>query len=349
MSHGGDIYSRPIEYDFSVNLNPVDCSGIISEILENSAKTVGHYPDTMQREFRGAIADVYGIDGSMVWGGNGASELIFAIVSMLEARRAMMIEPCFSGYRHALGAETCCEIVTYKLSMENGFALDDAFVSYLELEAQNGLEVLFLTNPNNPTGRLIPSEILLKAYEVCKLHNVKIICDECFLHMTDGESISMVDYVEAYDGLYVINAFTKLLAIPGLRVGYVITAAANISRLRSYLPEWNLSVLSQKAGVVGSRYLRDECWLRAINDEIAKERGHLCDRLTSLGYEVFDSDTGFILIYSENDDIYEYLLDRKILIRDCSDYEGLGTGFFRIAVKNRSENEVLIGALEARR
>ena len=344
MKHGGDIYSGVIEHDFSVNINPLDCSRIVKEIMDESAKKVCNYPDLFQREFREAVASIEGVSAGEVFGGNGASELFLSLVTMIAPKRVMLPIPCFVGYEHALSLVRGCEIVYYQLEEKKDYLLDRLFLDALEYEAANGLELLFLTNPNNPTGRNIPKDVLDKTFEICSRNSVKIIADECFIRLSDS-GCSLVPYIRDYEGLFVVNAFTKFFSIPGIRAGYVISNYTNIERLPSYMPEWNLSVVAQTAGIICSNYLNGGNLEYESRQMIRKEREYLISELRNMGYKVYDSDTTFILLYSVTN-LCEYLRKRKILIRDCSNYKGLNKGFYRIAVKTHAENELLIEELK---
>lgn len=343
MKHGGDIYSEEIEYDFSVNLNPLDCSEIARTIMSESLPKLCHYPDSQQRAFRKAVAELEGVGEDEIYGGSGASEILLSLVAMIKPRRVMLLNPCFTGYRHVLNILNDCEIVEYKLLRDNGFMPDEIFLGVLEYEAKRGLDMLFLTNPNNPTGKNISKDILIRTYEICKNYGVNIIVDECFLRMSNN-GYSLTKYIGDYNKLFIVNAFTKIFSIPGVRVGYVIADKNSIERLSMHLPEWNLSVVSSIAGEICSKYLKEHDWEEQTKKIIEKERKYLTDELTKLGFEIYESDTVFILLYSE-EDIYTSLKNKKILVRDCSNYEGLEKGFYRIAVKTHEENERLIEAL----
>lgn len=346
MKHGGDIYSDSIEYDFSVNLNPVDCQKIVREILDDSADKLSHYPDMEQRAFRNAISIVEGVKPDEIWGGNGASEILMALVTMIHPQKVMLMNPCFNGYRHALERLDECEVVEYNLCDETDFVPSNHFIRALEYEAGKGLDLLIMTNPNNPTGRLVSEEIAMAIFEVCRRYGIRFIVDECFIRMS-SVGYSMTKYIKEYEGLFVVNAYTKLFSIPGIRLGYVVSDSKNIQAVKKYLPEWNLSVIAQSAGVICSRYLADETWLMEVQKEIEKERAFLNQELAKLKVKVYQSDTGYLLMKT-NDKIYDYLLYHKILIRDCSDYKGLGEGYYRIAVKSHKENEILIQTLKMR-
>jgi len=343
--HGGDIYSDLIEYDFSVNTNPLDCTEIHKAISKCIGKNLSNYPDPEQREFRAAVAQIENVPIANVWGSNGASEAFTGIISMLKPGKVLLTDPCFAGYRHALSMGENCFVESYLLKEDKDFAIDRDFVEYIKRKATEGLDLIIIANPNNPTGKNISEEMVKEIFETCKYNNIKIIVDECFIRMSEGAQ-SMVPYIDEYDGLYVVNAFTKLFSIPGLRVGYTISQAKNISELKKYLPEWNMSVIAQESGIICRDYLLRSDFVQDTVRLIKKEREYLVKELKKLGLKVWDSDTGFILFYSKKRCLKENLIKKRILIRDCSDYEGLGKGYYRVAVKNRSQNINLVSELK---
>lgn len=344
MKHGGDIYSNEIEYDFSINLNPIDCSEVSKKIMDESLNKLRNYPDPLQRDFRAAVASIEGVKPDEVYGGNGASEILLCLAAMIDPKKVLIPNPSFGGYKHVLSIVSNCKIVEYTMKEEQGFVLDRIFLGVLEYEAQNGLDLLFLTNPNNPTGKIIPKDVLEKTFKICKEYGVRVIVDECFIRMSQN-SYSLTQYINNYNGLFIVNAFTKLFSIPGVRVGYAISSKENIEKLTHYFPEWNMSTIAQTAGIICSKYLEENNWQEDTLKVIAKERDYLANGLRELGYKVFDSDTVFLLLYSK-ENLYDYLIEKKILIRDCSNFKGLMQGFYRVAVKSHEENEMLLAALK---
>ncbi len=347
MAHGGDVYTTPIEYDFSVNLNPMDCREITETIIQRSADRLAQYPDYEQREFRQFVALSEGVEAEELWGGNGASELFMAIVSMVKPKKAMLIDPGFVGYRHALDSITKCEVISYRLDGNQGFVLDETFLEELKEQTQKGLDIIFIANPNNPVGCCIPRELMEKIMDICRETKTTVVIDECFSRMSEA-GYSMSAYIGEYENLFIVNAYTKLFAIPGVRVGYVISNKDNISRIRCFLPEWNMSVIAQTAGVICSNALINTDWEMRSKELIRQERAYLTDEMNKLGYKTFKSDTNFILFQSDDLGLFDYLYAKQILIRNCDDFAGLTKGFYRIAVRKHSDNEALINALKIR-
>ena len=151
MIHGGDIYGNKIEYDFSVNINPNGCPPSVLEAVQSSLNNISHYPDPEQRLSRMSIAELEGVTPQNVFCGNGASELIMAVVRAVNPSKALIVSPGFYGYRHALNSVKALEVKEYFLKAEYNFELKEDILEFIT----NETDILFLTNPNNPTGKNI--------------------------------------------------------------------------------------------------------------------------------------------------------------------------------------------------
>lgn len=342
MLHGGEIYGQKIEYDFSVNLNPNPCPIEVRQALISAASCACLYPDIKQTAFRKAIALSEGgdIKASNIIGGNGASELFVSVLRYLNPRRVLIPVPSFYGYVHALNMLPDCKIEEYMLLEEKDFLLDNGFIDSIDED----IDAIIIANPNNPTGRCIDSDILFRILDKCRKFGIAIIIDECFLKMSCGESAKK--YIGKIPKLFIINAYTKLFSIPGVRVGYAIADDKDIEGIIRYLPEWNFSVFAQHAGIACANILSTDDFVRESMNIITSGREQLTRELISLDIKVFFSDTNFILIHTDKD-IFTSLKKQGILIRDCSNFKGLKDGYYRIAVKNVSDNRELLNIIKA--
>lgn len=340
MGHGGDIYKNKIKYDFSINLNPNELPERIIKAMEQSLNEISVYPDINQTDFRKNVADLENVLESEVLGGNGASEIIMGVVRAINPRKALLIAPSFSGYRYVLESIEGCEIEEFTLNEEEDFEVNTDILSAID----EFLDVIFVCNPNNPTGKGIDDYLLNNIINRAYSKNVSVVVDECFLPLAKkGKSVSnMVRYM---DNLYVVKAFTKSFSLPGLRIGYLISNEDNIARVKSKLPEWNMSNIALKLGEECCKVFKETSYLKESLEIIDVEREYLTKELMSLNIKVYDSKANFLLINS-NHPLYEMLLKKDILIRECSDYSGLDENYYRIAVKNHTENEYLINTLK---
>ena len=338
--HGGDVYGREVRRDFSVSVNPLGTPPTVGAALVAAVAKVGAYPDLFQRDFRERVAAVDGVLPSQVWGGNGASEFFPAIVDLLNPKRALLWSPCFSGYRRALAALRDCEIVEYPLSERDGFALTDAALDAID----DAVDVVFWANPNNPTGRVVPASLTDRLLDRCATTGTAVVVDESFLRLADGAK-SVRRRVSKYPKLFVVDSFTKLFAIPGARVGYLVSREENIEKVAACLPEWNLSTFAAEAGRECLNLIESGEFLEESRRAICEERRYLTAALRALGLRVYDSDANFLLFYCPAQNLTDRLLEKKILIRDCRNFSGLSEGYYRIAVLDREKNAVLVAAL----
>lgn len=340
--HGGDIYRNTIQFDFSVNLNPLGVPSEVQWVLTEAALHANKYPDIFHERLINETAELFGISSNKIIYGNGASELIMAICHCFTPKKALLLAPCFSGYEYALnGAAPDCKVIQYHLSEENDFELHHSFLETIIVEKP---DILFLTNPNNPNGKLIDNHLLTEIVKTCRDLKITLVVDECFLPLTGKDSSqSLIPSISGQGNVIILRAFTKTFAIPGVRIGYAICSKSTIAEaIKLHLPEWNLSIFAQMAGVEclhHQEYLKDA--VRVVEDE----RSYLTRELKKMGAKVFSSDVNFILFKCKERDLNSKLLDYRILVRDCSDYEGLSKGFYRICIKEHSENEGLINAL----
>ncbi|MCR5662641.1 MAG: aminotransferase class I/II-fold pyridoxal phosphate-dependent enzyme [bacterium] len=352
--HGGDIYNNNIKYDFSVNLNPCGCPEPVLDALKRSIGEVSHYPDISQKCMREDIADLYGVNAENIICGSGASEIFMAAMHMICPAKALILSPSFYGYEHALNCIGGCEIIRYELNKDFGFVLDKRMLD----ELADDLDVLILANPNNPTGRLIPEELLNKIADVCDKKGIYLIVDECFLRLSASGSsmadsgtrlsasgVSMAEFAVKHKKVIVADAFTKTLSIPGVRIGYAVSSEDNVKRLAAHLPEWNISVFAEAATVAGCNIIKDGKYLDNSLSLIEIERKYLTDELANLGITVYSSDTLYLLIYTGRD-IYGPLLNKGIMVRDCRNFTSLTPGYYRIAVKDHEANTYLIRCLK---
>lgn len=336
--HGGDIYRNRVKLDFSVNINPFGIPEPVKEKLHQAVTDCTLYPDMECEQLRDAISKKTGIDKNYILCGNGASELFMAITRALSPRTCILPEPSFYGYRKALEAVEC-HTKPYPLKKDLGFCLDSEIKGYLEED----VDMLFLTNPNNPVGNGVSTSLLMDVLSWCKGKNITVVLDECFINFVQEEGIqSLLPELSKFDNLIIVQAFTKIYALPGLRLGTLFCSNfKTIEKIKKHLPEWNVSVFAQTAGVVA---LEQQDYVKRTVQLVKVERQFLKTELEKMGIKVYPSHANFLLLETEMP-LYEKMLAEGILVRDCSNFEGLEKGFYRIGVKQRAENLQLLNAI----
>lgn len=380
-THGGDIYGdAAVELDFSVNTNRLGMPQAVRDAVIASAAAWEQYPDALCRKLRRAAAAFYEADGTPIpedWlvFGNGASDILYAVVSAIRPKQAILLAPGFSEYEQAL--RMCgCEIRWLHLKEENGFSLESAreelyamlfdgsgdaskidSVPTLSSKHENVWEkILILGNPNNPTGRAISATELERLAQVCRETHTWLMLDECFQWFLDtrregsfvGNLLNGVG-----DHVILLNALTKICSMAGLRLGYGIIPNAGLrERLEKFRQPWSVSAPAQAGGVAAFAVLADHSegnLLEWTVKSLQTERPRLAEKLEELGFIVYPSQTNYLLFRSPDEDPCDYkqgCLEHGILIRACENFEGLNRHYYRVAVRNRGENERLINILK---
>lgn len=334
--HGGDIYRNEVQLDFSVNVNPFGMPDSVREALVRSAENCVHYPDMETSKLRGALAAKSGLDEDEILVGNGASALFMAITQAFRPENVLIPAPSFGGYEYAASAAGG-RVRYFYCREEEQFVPDDRIFKMLD-----GVDMLFIGHPANPTGKLLPVAFAKRLIGACEERGIITVLDECFISLCQGGSeASFLKRIGEYQNLIVVRAFTKTYAIPGIRLGYLVCQRKLRERIERQLPEWSVSVPAQEAGVAA---LGEDGYPEESAAGIAALRGRLEADLREMGCRTFDGDAGFILFRSEVP-FYTELLKEKILIRDCGNFEGLCEGYYRVAVRRSEDNERLIGAM----
>lgn len=334
--HGGDIYRNQVTIDFSVNVNPLGIPKAVETALYEAVKSCRNYPDITAEELKKAVSEMVSVPKEALLFGNGASELFMGIVHGIHPKRTLIPVPSFYGYEYAAKAADG-EIIYYKTKEDHNFCLTNDFFSVLT----ENVDLVFLANPNNPTGNLINREYLKNLLHHCKDRGIYVVLDECFIEFC-GKEWSMIQEINAFPNLILVRAFTKIFSIPGVRLGYMVCSNQSLlTRISRHLPEWNLSNFAQEAGYVCAS---QSAFIKESAVYIQKERQFLTEKLKLLGFKVFPGNANFLLIYS-NELLYDRLLEKGLLIRNCENFRGLSNGFYRIAVKSRRENEALLKAI----
>ncbi len=336
--HGGDIYTKAYRIDFSANMNPLGMPRLVAEAACEGVRRSENYPDVHCRALRKAIAGSENVPEEWVVCGNGAAELIFALVWAVRPKKALLAAPGFAEYEQALRCVDC-RITFYPCREENGFALREDYLEYLTED----MDLVFLCNPANPTGVLIEPELLERIADRCREREILLVVDECFNGLLErGEELSLKGRLDAQPGLFLLRAFTKLYAMAGLRLGYGLCADEGLlERLRKVLQPWNVSLPAQMAGIAA---VQEREYVARSRAYVAKEREFLRQGLRVLGLKTYDSMANF-LFFSGPEGLCERCAEEGILIRDCQNYRGLGPGYYRIAVRTREENQELLRAL----
>lgn len=337
--HGGRIleYSKDGKnlIDFSASINPYGLDNNLKEILKESISLLVHYPNENFDEIKALISQKHGVDKYSIYIGNGANSIIFRLFQTFGKGINICIPvPSFESYR--LAAESVDGNIIY-YNMPNFKIKEDIFDIL-----SDDIDVLVLTNPNNPTGFMVDDSLLCRIIGHCRSRNIFVLLDECFLEfLVDGEKSSQIKNLLAFNNIAMLRSLTKLYAFPGLRFGYLITNNSHIIRkLEKLTPSWDINTLA----LVAAKYSLSQNMVNVI-DGIQEEKSILEINLRSIGITVFPSLANFILCkYNKN--LSDDLLKEGIIVRDCSDFIGLDNTYFRVGVRTKAENLILFEAIK---
>ncbi|GAB6137034.1 threonine-phosphate decarboxylase CobD [Halanaerobaculum tunisiense] len=351
QDHGGNIRVAAREYgldpaeiiDFSANINFLGPPRSVTKVIKNNLIGIKNYPDLEYSQLKSVIADQVYIEKDNLIIGNGAVELIYLLTKVLQPTDALVLAPTFSEYRSAVES-TGGTVEEFQLQREEEFTLnvDDL------LPRLAGVDIFFLCNPNNPTGKFLTREEVIKIINYAASQGTFVVVDEAFVDFLE-EDISVIDVVNDYDNLFVLRSLTKFFAIPGLRLGYGVTNQELIKQLRAGKDPWNVNYLAQLAG---REALRDKEYIAQTREAISREKKFLYQRLADFSQlKVYYPYANYIFVNLADNEwtatrLEEKLGQQGILIRNCNTYSGLGEDFIRLAVKSREDNRQLLNKLQ---
>lgn len=354
--HGGNPWEMIRRYgwsnreiiDFSLDVNPLGPPPSLRTIILDHVDDVRYYPDPDAVALREAIAAHHGVPLDAILPGNGSAELIGLLTHLRSFANALIISPTFGEYEWAVeqaGAEAR-HVLT---SASDAFHLEASDERWPDLLRDVGL--VFLCNPNNPTGVSLSKTRVLQLAQHCHEAGARLIVDEAFVEFAEcPDEISVVREAADAEHLIVLRSLTKLFAVPGLRLGYLVASPSIVERARALQPPWPLNTF---ALAVGARLFTETDYVRHSQRAIRELREALQRSLSAVpGLRPFPSTTNFILceltmpgITSSR--LSECLARQGLLIRNCDSFTGLAPGrFIRVAVRTQDENARLVSALQ---
>ena len=245
--HGGDVYTASGKnniVDYSANINPLGLPQSVKKAIVKSLNGCVDYPDPFCRRLSAKLAKFLAVPQDYIFFSNGAADVLFKLAMALRPKKALLLAPTFADYEKALRSVDC-DICYYLLQEEHGFEPQPDILKQLTAD----LDMVVICNPNNPTGKLIDRALLEQLIAKCKQLNIRILIDECFMDfVAEEKAYSMIPQLAANKQLVILKAFTKTYAMPGLRLGYCLTAdEALVLRLHEVGQDWNVSTPAQES------------------------------------------------------------------------------------------------------
>ncbi len=353
QAHGGNLKEAAEKFniseseiiDFSANINFVGPPPDIYSKIRKEIEAITRYPEPDSTSLKKLLAEKYGGKADNYVLGNGAVELIYILTRILDLNKGLVLAPTFSEYEKALKAEEI-EVNYHYISTDHSFKLN---INRLKKDLTGDIDIFFLCNPNNPTGKFITRDKIKELLLHNKKKDIFTVIDEAFVDFLE-QKITSLSFLKDFDKLFILRSLTKFYAVPGLRLGYGIANKEIIKKINKAKDPWNVNSLAQKAGEL---ILEQKRYDKLTKKAIYREKIFLYQELKKFkNLRVYYPNANYIFIdltdsnYSGSE-LYNQLAERSILIRNCSNYKGLDDNFIRVAVKSREENKILLKALKS--
>lgn len=343
--HGGSLEKLKlgnkdfaVEYDFSVNINPLGFPPVLNKILLNADKYISDYPPVEPVSAEKAIAGYLGKKTANIILANGGTEIFNLILMALKPKLTAWCIPTYSGYgelcsKHSLDFQTLPMLKKNLL-----FSIDFKGLGKLKPD------LVFICNPNNPTGQLTRASVILEFAE--KNPGTYLAVDESFMDFyKESDKYSLIDRALP-ENIIIIKSLTKTFATAGLRMGYAYGSKTLIDRIKNYRQPWTVNGLAQ---AVIPYLFEDKAYLQESRLAVAEMRNFMMKQLSTVKeLSAHPSETNFVLCEIKKaarldaDNLRLKLLEKGIFVRSCSTINGLGGNYIRLAVRPQSETEVLI-------
>jgi threonine-phosphate decarboxylase len=347
--HGGEpkpdlsrlgLPERPI-IDFSVNLNPLGPPAIIRNHWSEVVEGIESYPTPLGEAVARYYQVKYGIPTDSFLPGNGSTEMIYLLPRALGLKKIVVAVPSYHDYTRAsilAGAEA----VLYRL----GFSLTSVWTKTEGIaDRLKDAEAVWLGNPNNPSGALLPKGALVDLAE--RFPEKWIIVDEAFMDFVEEREEASLVQSRSRPNILVIHSLTKFYALAGVRLGGVVGHPSVISRIQEVKEPWTVNGMAEKMAPLLLRCSDYDQETRAL---IKQERIRVHHALGALqGITAYPSAANFILCQwhrtGDLDDLLRHLLSQGLYVRDCRNFPGLDGNYFRLAVRSPAENDQLLESI----
>ena len=319
--------------DFSENVNPFGPPESIQTDWHKFQPFMMGYPDPLGEPFRTAVAEYHNISPDSIFVANGAAEIFALLAQKYRGKRAIIVHPTFSEYETTLRAREVGIVNLHMTEIVTGEYPIDEIKMHM-----HQADVLYLCTPNNPTGTLPTRKVLMDLVAYAKKTNCDIVLDEAFIDFISEQSSLISDINFCH--LIIVRSMTKMYAMPGLRLGYMVTAPSVVKEIQQLAPHWNVNRI---AAEIGSLVLKDEEYRQKT---ILHSQNMLLDMsafLKSKCCEVTQSQANFLLfkLQHPNSEFFQYFLRQGLVLRHTENFHGLDGQWYRIGMKTAEDMEIL--------
>ena len=355
--HGGDVWKISDKYhipldqviDFSVPINPMGTPEKALQSIQKHLSLIKNYPDPEHEWLIDTFSNYVGVKPNNIIVGSGSTELIYLFVEVfLSGEDDVVIPiPVFNEYNKAtmkVGGKPlflqCYPAANFHLDLEE-----------LEKAISKKTRIIFLCNPNSPTGNLYEKEDVLHIVRIAAEKNVLVFLDEDYVEFVDEtKRYSMAEYVARYNNLFVLRSLTKFFGLAGLRIGFGIASPDIVNALKRAKMPWTVNSLAMFAA---KDAVQDDDFIKRSRLLISRGKKQMQKMFQELPWlKVYPSETNFFLVEITkgsltSTQLKERLEKKGLLIRDCSDFDGLNNSYFRVSVNKPKKNKKLIEHLKS--
>ncbi|MGL5507538.1 MAG: pyridoxal phosphate-dependent aminotransferase [Paraclostridium sp.] len=350
-NHGANLYDLSSELgfdknellDFSSNINPLGSSIDAKKAIINNIDMVSIYPDPSYSKLKKSISNYCECLMDNIILGSGATELISSFIDIIHPKKSILVSPSYSEYEKELN-KVDCDIIKYFSKEENNFIINP--VEFVKFANKTNCELIVICNPNNPTGFAFTKNDIKYILENTTAF---VMVDETYVEFTDRYIFSSTPLVDMFENLFVIRGTSKFFGTPGIRLGYGLISNSNIkTSLIKKLDLWNINIF---ASIMGEVMFDDKLFIEKSSSILCSQRDYLHKELSNIrDLKVYNTNGNFILCKIDSNkftakQLREYLMNDKIIIRDCISFEGLNEYFFRVCILSPDANKFLIKKL----
>lgn len=352
IKHGANLFELERKYnfkieevmDFSSNINPLGPSPSALEHLKERLNEVSMYPDTEYVHLKNAISKYSKVSPENIVLGSGTTNLISDYIKIVNPSTSLLLSPCYSEYENEL-TKINSNILHYNLNYKKDFIVD--IEDLINCINTNDVNMFVITNPNNPTGTILKREEIELILQKTKC---KVLIDETYIEFTHMDTFGATSLAQKYSNILVVRGTSKFFSTPGIRLGYGVISNEDIKeRLQENINLWSINIF---ADILGQYMFSDEKFINKTFNHIQKEKDKMILELSKIkDLKVFPSYGNFVLckILKEKvtaADLREYLLHKKMIIRDCSNFVNLDESFFRFCILETKANDLLVEGIK---
>lgn len=348
-SHGADICgfaaknnrSEESVRDFSSSLNPLGIPASVTAVYYESLLAIARYPDRDAAELCRELAARHGLLPAHVLAGNGAVALLELAIRVVKPARVLLVEPCFSEYRRLLEIHGA-KVTSLALQENEEFQFSASRIRQM----MSGHDLVVLGHPNNPTGTALDRAELLSLVGSAQRAGIIFLVDEAFCDWCP--ELSIAAETRRLPNLIVVRSLTKFFSLAGIRSGFVLASRKRIETMRALQETWSCNALAQRLSIVA---LHDLGYQQRSLDWLHQESARFVGKLAKIkGLKVYPSRANFFLIQltspRQQTAFCKALAAEGFYLRGPEGFRGLNKNFFRIALRLKSDNDLLLKIMQ---